>query len=131
MKPRVPDPLYYALRPALATSDGDIALVSTPFGKRGFFYQEFMSDGTRWKRFTVPASDCPRISEEFLDEERSIGDEYYAQEYECQFIEDGRFLITDADRKGLFKSDIDPLNLRDKNVQAWDHAMKPTPRILR
>lgn len=38
---RVPDALYQAIRPMLAVSGGDILLLSTPFGKRGFFFQEW------------------------------------------------------------------------------------------
>src|SRR3954468_1959116 len=34
---RVPDDLYYALRPMLAVSRGDLWLMSTPNGRRGFF----------------------------------------------------------------------------------------------
>lgn len=127
---RVEDPLYHALRPSLAISHGDIMLVSTPFGKRGFFYNEFSSPNRKWHRLTVPASQCPRITAEFLDEERLIGEEYFAQEYECQFVEDGRFLFTDADCKRLFKSDIKPLQLvADRNTDPlWANVLKPLPR---
>jgi Helicase len=33
---RVPDTLYYAIRPMLAVSGGRLVCLSTPFGKRGF-----------------------------------------------------------------------------------------------
>ncbi len=36
---RVSDELYRAVRPMLATSGGRIVLLSTPFGKRGFFFR--------------------------------------------------------------------------------------------
>ena len=35
---RIPDGVYYAVRPMLAMSGGDILALSTPFGKRGWFY---------------------------------------------------------------------------------------------
>ena len=35
---RVSDDLYMAMRPMLAVSGGELWLMSTPFGKRGFFY---------------------------------------------------------------------------------------------
>ena len=38
---RVPDAMYKALRPMLAVGDGDLWLMSTPYGKRGFFYPKF------------------------------------------------------------------------------------------
>ena len=38
---RVDDSLYYALRPMLAVSGGTLMMLSTPFGKRGVFYEEW------------------------------------------------------------------------------------------
>ncbi len=36
---RVPDDLYQSLRPMLARGEGDLWLMSTPCGQRGFFYE--------------------------------------------------------------------------------------------
>lgn len=36
---RIPDPTFYAVRPMLAMSQGSIIALSTPFGKRGWFYE--------------------------------------------------------------------------------------------
>src|SRR5918999_205272 len=36
---RCPDALFTALRPMIAVSGGSMTLLSTPFGRRGFFYQ--------------------------------------------------------------------------------------------
>ena len=121
---RVEDPLYYALRPALAVSAGDIVCVTTPLGKRGFYYREYAFNKD-WVKYTIPASQCPRISNAFLDEERRLGDEYFSQEYECQFVESGRFLLNDADCGRLFTTDIQPLNLYDPRVPAWTNTMRP------
>jgi hypothetical protein len=38
---RVPDDLYFAVRPMLAVSNGRLIALSTPFGKRGWFYEIF------------------------------------------------------------------------------------------
>jgi hypothetical protein len=38
---RVEDSVYKALRPMLAVGNGDLWLLSTPFGKRGFFYENW------------------------------------------------------------------------------------------
>jgi hypothetical protein len=38
---RVADDLYRAVRPMLAVSRGSLVCLSTPFGKRGFFFQEW------------------------------------------------------------------------------------------
>jgi hypothetical protein len=84
---RVDDELYFAVRPMLAVSGGALMMLSTPYGKRGVFYEEW-SGGEGWERYEVPASRCPRISEEFLDEERACLPPFiYRQEYECSFEE--------------------------------------------
>jgi hypothetical protein len=84
---RVEDELYYSCRPMLAVSGGDLLLLSTPFGKRGVFYEEW-TEGQGWERYTVTAEECPRIPAEFLAEEReALGGRWYAQEYECRFMD--------------------------------------------
>ena len=84
---RVPDDLYRSVRPMLAVSRGRLICLSTPHGKRGFFYDAWAKGGEDWKRIEVLASQIPRITPEFLAEERrSLGsDTYYRQEYECAF----------------------------------------------
>lgn len=83
---RVPDALYRAVRPMLATSDGQLWLMSTPNGRDGFFYREWASDDAQWTRISVPATACPRISPEFLAEERrALPLHFFEQEYLCQF----------------------------------------------
>jgi hypothetical protein len=85
---RVPDELYKAVRPMLATGGGDLWLMSTPNGKRGFFYDAWARGGKKWARVQVPATQCPRISPKFLeDERRAMGDRWFRQEYMCEFGE--------------------------------------------
>ena len=84
---RVDDGLYFAVRPMLAVSGGALMMLSTPYGKRGVFFEEWIS-GAGWEHYEVPAGQCPRISEEFLDEERaSVPPFIFRQEYECSFEE--------------------------------------------
>src|ERR671915_1700265 len=84
---RVEDELYFAVRPMLAVSGGALMMLTTPYGKRGVFYEEW-TGGHGWERYEVPASRCPRISREFLEEERaSLPPFIFRQEYECSFEE--------------------------------------------
>jgi hypothetical protein len=84
---RVEDDLYRSLRPMLAVSNGDLMLLSTPFGERGFFWREWAEGGAGWTRMRVTAEDCPRIGAKFLEEEfRSLGEEWFRQEYFCSFV---------------------------------------------
>jgi len=82
----VPDSLYEALRPMLATTNGDIWLLSTPNGQKGFFYREWIDQAQTWSKFAVSADSCPRISPEFLAEERrKHGPAVFEREYLCKF----------------------------------------------
>jgi hypothetical protein len=85
---RVPDDLYRAMRPMLATSGGRLVLMSTPYGKRGHFWDVWSEGGPEWERVKVPATECPRISAAFLaEEQRSLGSWWFSQEYLCEFID--------------------------------------------
>ena len=82
---RVPDDLYRSVRPMLAVSQGRLLALSTPFGQRGWFYQEWAGSGP-WKRIQITWRECPRISAEFIAEEvRSLGQGWVDQEYGCLF----------------------------------------------
>jgi hypothetical protein len=120
----VDDGLYRAIRPMLAVSGGRLILLSTPNGKRGHFFEAWESDED-WERVSVPASDCPRISPEFLAAERqALGETWYRQEYACHFAEmvDAMFRMEDIEKaiseevKPLFSGpptdpDIKPLKI--------------------
>jgi Terminase large subunit, T4likevirus-type, N-terminal len=80
------DALYFSVRPMLAVSGGRLVIMSTPFGKMGFFHDEWTNKAAYWERYEVPATECPRISPAFLEEERrSLGPWWFDQEYMCQF----------------------------------------------
>jgi hypothetical protein len=80
------DDLYVAVRPMVAVSGGTLWLMSTPRGKRGFFYDAWQESHGDWERVQVTAAECPRIPREFLEEERrTMGEQAFRQEYECAF----------------------------------------------
>ena len=108
---RVPDAVYKALRPMLAVADGDLWMLSTPAGKSGFFCENWEHGGDAWERMAVPATECSRISEKFLEEERrQMGEIWFRQEYMCEFVEDGRSLISqDLVERAL--EDFEPLRI--------------------
>jgi hypothetical protein len=106
---RVDDALYYAIRPMLAVSGGSLMLLSTPYGKRGVFFEEW-TKGEGWERYEVPASECPRIPATFLEEERATLPSWvYRQEYECSFeeTEDQVFTLDVIER--AVTGDVKPL----------------------
>src|SRR5262249_26881853 len=92
------DGLFPAVLPMLGVSRGRLLLLTTPFGKRGFFYEAWESGDPAWERIWARASDCPRIDRAFLDEQRRLlGPRYYAQEYESEFVDaEGQLFSTES-----------------------------------
>jgi hypothetical protein len=106
---RVLDDLYRSVRPMLSVSRGRLIALSTPFGKRGWFYEAFTGSAT-WHRVKIRADQCPRISREFLDEEReAIGERWYRQEYECSFEDVIDAVFRDEDIQAALANDLQPL----------------------
>ena len=93
----------------LAVSGGRLVALSTPFGTRGWWYEAWRSPEP-WERYEVPASACPRIPAAFLEEERrSMGAWWYAQEYECRFMDHQDAVFRRADIEAALSADITPL----------------------
>lgn len=83
----VEDDLYVAARPMLAVSGGRLLALSTPNGQRGWFYRAWI-EAEAWHRTRISASRCPRISADFLAEERQqMTAAQFASEYECEFTD--------------------------------------------
>jgi hypothetical protein len=106
---RVPDDLYRAVRPMLAVSRGRLVCLSTPFGQRGWFHDEW-ERGEGWERTRITALQCPRISQEFLrEEERSLGQRWFSQEYLCSFEEAVDAVFSAGDIQAALSDTIPPL----------------------
>ena len=111
---RVEDDLYRAVRPMLAVGDGDLWLMSTPHGKRGFYYSEWAYGGEEWRRVKAPATECERIRPEFLEEERRTqGERWFRQEYMCEFTEEEDGVFRDEDVLATIDYTIDHLPRMD------------------
>lgn len=107
---RVQDGLYKSVRPMLAVSSGRLVLLSSPFGTRGFFFDAYQHR-SGWDYYEVPATACPRITQEFLEEEKqTMGDWWFQQEYMCQFM--------DAQAAAFRSQDIE--HIVGQEVTAWD-----------
>jgi len=105
----VDDELYYAVRPMLAVSGGSLMMLTTPYGKRGAFFEEW-TGGRGWDRYEVPAAECPRITPGFLDEEReALPSWVYRQEYECSFEDTEDQIFTHEMVQAAVTDDVKPL----------------------
>lgn len=112
----ITEELYMSVRPMLATAieaGAQVVLIGTPYGKRGFFYDEWTTSAANeyegwllqepldrdvlyvpaedtwgWENWAVPATACPRIPRDFLLSERmKMGERWWLQEYFVEFSE--------------------------------------------
>lgn len=117
---RVSDELYKSVRPMLAVSGGQLLTLSTPYGNLGWFF-EIWDDSAEgiarrkklnipWRRTPVPASQVPRITPEFLADERvELGERWYRQEYELAFLDAVDSVFSLSVIEGARTSGIQPL----------------------
>jgi hypothetical protein len=115
---QVMDEAYFAARPMLAVSGGCVIILSTPHGKRGFFWDTWANKDD-WLKVKISADDCSRLTPEFLAEERAtFPDWFFLQEYYNHFAEgtSSVFKPEDIDRafkEGIFVRDEINMDLDD------------------
>ncbi len=106
---RVPDDLYLSVRPMLAVSGGSLICVSSAYAKLGFFFEEYTDESRRWERYKIKATECPRISPQFLEEERAtMGDLFFDREYNCVFSEATDAVFRDCDIQAMLNDSVEP-----------------------
>jgi hypothetical protein len=112
---RVDDEIFAALSPMLAVSRGRVIALSTPAGKRGWFYEA--SKSPAWEHYRVPATSCQRISPEFLAGERdALGDMAYRQEYLCEWVDAAGAAFSGEDIAAVFAPVPDRSSLPETGV---------------
>ena len=88
----IPETVWNAVIPMIAVSRkargmGWLVLLSTPFGKGGYFYDSFTNKD--FKSFHVSSEDCRRIPQDFLaKEKRRMTKVEYRQEYMGEFTDE-------------------------------------------
>ena len=109
----VTDRAYLSVRPMLAMGGprgGQLWLMSTPEGQRGFFWKAWTGGDTKWTRISVTALENARFSPEFLEDERNeMGDRMFRQEYLCEFVDRHDAMFSDEDIEACISDDIPTL----------------------
>jgi hypothetical protein len=83
----VPDMDYHGILPALIATQGEQVLLSTPRGKRGFFFELWHSDDD-WMRVMVRSDEVARIRARDLEVFRStMPQQYFEQEFYCAWLD--------------------------------------------
>lgn len=126
---KILDALYMTVRPMLAVSGGRLIASSTPFGTRGWWYDAWGNGGATWERYEVDAYQCPRISAEFLAEEkRTMGEWWFSQEYECKFLDSQSSAFRAIDIEAALATDYEPWDIHhliaeshsEEDYETWD-----------
>ena len=90
----IPEEVWNSVIPALAITRGAIWLLSTPYVKKGYYYECFKDPG--FTAFHTSSEDCPRKDEEFLEQKRkTLTKAQYAQMYLGQFVDEIRQFFPD------------------------------------
>jgi len=106
----ITDTLYHTLRPVLARSKGRKLAVSTPAGKRGWFSELWHSEGVEWARFNYPVEATGALDAEYLAKERAeMPARWYAQEYECAWLNPEDSLLRAEDVAAAFADNVEPM----------------------
>lgn len=96
----IPESVWRAVVPMVAVSrklrgKGWIILLSTPFGKGGYFYDAFGDPD--FMHIHITSEKCPRIPNDFLKKEKKrMTKVEYAQEYLGEFIDEWNQFFTTA-----------------------------------
>jgi hypothetical protein len=110
---RIEDSLISSLHPMQATSQAGrrrFIAMSTPHGRRGWFFQRWQSADPGWHKVSVPAAACSRISAEFLlEQERELGPLLFRQEFNCEFMDAAETVFATALIERAFDPAITPL----------------------
>jgi hypothetical protein len=108
---RVDESLYHSIRPMLAVTRGALVVLSTPHGKRGFFHDVWISGPSGgWERYKVTAEEVPRITEEFLEDERvALPRRIFEREYLCVFNEADAAVFSYEDVAQAITPEVTPL----------------------
>jgi hypothetical protein len=107
---RIGDDTFADVTPMLLRSRGRMVALSTPFGRRGWFYSAWTEADRGWEKIEFRASQNPWIDPAFLAEElQNLGPRWYAQNYECSFEDTIDQVFLTESVLGAFSSTERPL----------------------
>lgn len=105
------DPALFPSVAPMVTLEGRIILLTTPFGARGTFHQLWAEGGAEWERVKVRAADVPRRwpAEELKRQRAELGDWWYRQELEVEFIDATDQYYSTEDILSMRTTDVEPM----------------------
>lgn len=81
------DVILSVMMPMLATTNGTVIMMSTPYDRSHFFFTAFNSPS--WSRYRFKTEDNPLVSKEWLEQQKEmLGEKRFKQEYLAEFVDD-------------------------------------------
>lgn len=121
-----------AIQPSISRG-GALTVLSTPFGRKGKFYEIF-TEGKNWSRHTIPWWQCTAFaplgvdkyqSDWYKEMRPSYPDAEWRQEYECSFNDSGMPVFQEwAIKKAIVNIDMAGAVAGHEYVGGWDLARK-------
>ena len=104
---RIPTEAIDAASPTQSTAvNPRLIALSTPFGRRGSFWEWWDSGGDEWERYEAHWDQCSWISPEFVAHERArMSEAQFRQEYECSFEDVEQSAFSYSDIEAAFQHD--------------------------
>jgi len=92
---RVSEPTFGAIRPMMVAAPAfRLLLLSSPWLKAGLFFQAATDQTGIWERHHITLDECPRLSRDFIEEERrTLPAWVFQREYEGLFADDDQTLF--------------------------------------
>lgn len=107
----IEDELYHAVTPML-TAGGRLVALSTPNGKRGWFWDNYENAAPdAWHRTKITADQSPRVTPEHLARERATKKAEWRmqQEYFCEFVDTDAQVFASDDIAAAMTPTVAPL----------------------
>lgn len=108
---RVDDGLIESLLPMLIRSNGRLLALSTPAGRRGWWWTAWSEGGDSWSRLLITADDCPRLNTAALEAQRQalLSESKFRQEFYGEFLEVDDAVFRHEDVYGALDDTVEPL----------------------
>ncbi|MEW1989190.1 terminase family protein [Brevibacterium casei] len=108
---RVDDDVFASVLPMVA-SDGQMIALSTPWGRRGWFYDLHEETGNGWERHKVTVYESDQYTPARISEVKaSLGSFVFASDYLCEFGDTDSQLFSTENVRAAFTPGIQPLEV--------------------
>lgn len=108
---RIEDDVFASILPMVA-SDGQIVALSTPWGRRGWFYDLHEDRAADWEKHVVTVYESAQYTPERIAEVRAaLGSFIFSSDYECTFGDTDSQLFSTESVRAAFAPGIAPLEV--------------------